>query len=468
METELTFDDLFPTIFRTPPMPKSSEALEVDQVPSHRGHLPLHRLAAFRTLIDGGLARGFITEQDILALLPAEYVESFVGYALDHDIIVLAVDPLSLIVKEKAPAPEPEPEWTVDLFRLYQQEAWRFELLSAEEEVSLAHAIEQGEAARWQLSQSDLTPEAQSELETQVQAGEMGWKRFIESNLRLVVHFARKYQGQGLDLMDLIQEGNLGLIKAIEKWDRTRGYRFSTYASWWIRQAISRAIAEKSRLVRLPVHMHESIGRLRAASESLRQALGREPNLEELAFEMGYISEADMSAIRATRSAGEVLADALKASLVRAIRKVETIARLAQEPLSLDETVDEDLIRRDGYLVERFGLERLRVAMQEGSCLGDIVSTDMWPDGSGDPAHAVPTAELKEKLDEVLGSLARRERTVIELRFGLRDGQPKTLEEVGDEFGVTRERIRQIEAKAFRKLRHPIRSRKLRGYLDPL
>jgi len=214
--------------------------------------------------------------------------------------------------------------------------------------------------------------------------------------------------------------------------------------------------------------MHESIRRLRTASETLWQVLRREPHLEELAFELGFVSEADMSTIQARRNAGEGFTDGLKTRLRRGVRKAEIIAQVGQEPLSLDETVDEDLITRDGYLVERFGLERLRVAAQEGCCLGDIVSTDTWPDGSGDPAHAVPMAELEETLDEVLGSLARREQTVIELRFGLRDGQPRTLEEVGEEFGVTRERIRQIEAKAFRKLRHPIRSRKLRPYLDLL
>lgn len=466
MKTELSFDDLFPTIFGKPSIPGPRDVPEVEQVPGHPSHLPLDKMVSFRELVDAGLAKGFITEKEIVASLPAEYVESFVGYALDHDIIVLAVDPLSLIVKEKAPAPEPAREWTVDLFRLYQQEAWRFELLTAEEEVSLARAIKQGEETRLQLNQTELTPEAQPELETQVQAGDMAWKRFVEANLRLVVHFARKYQGQGLDLIDLIQEGNLGLIKSIKRWDQRRGYRFSTFASWWIRQAISRGIADESRLVRLPVHMHESIGRLRTASESLRQVLGREPNLEELAFEMGFLSEADMSTIQARRDAGEPIADALKSRLIRAVRKVKTIARVAQEPLSLDETVHADLIRRDRYLVERFGLERLRVAIQEGHCLGDIIFTDTWPDGTADPERAVVMQEMNQQMDEVLESLTARERRVVELRFGLGDGQPRTLEEVGDEFGVTRERIRQIQEKAFRKLQHPIRSRKLRGYLD--
>lgn len=466
METGLTFDDLFPAIFRKPPMPKSGDAPEVEPVLGLPRHLPLQKLTAFRRLIDAGVAKGFITEQEIVASLPPEYVESFMGHALDHDIIVLAVDPLPEIVKEKAPAPEPEREWTVNLYQLYQQEASRFDLLSAKEERSLAVRIEQGKAARRQLNDKDLTPEVRSELEARVRAGEMAWKRFVQSNLRLVIHFAQKYQGRGLDLMDLMQEGNLGLVEGIEKWDHRKGYRFSTYASWWIRQAISRGIADRSRLIRLPVHMYDSMRRLRAASETLRQAFGREANLEELAFEMGFVSEADMSTIQTRRNAGEALTDALKSRLRRAVRKAETIARVSQEPLSLEETVDEDLIRRDGYLVERFGLERLRVAMQEGCCLGDIVMTDREPDASTDPERAILIVGLKETLDEVLGSLAKREQRVIELRFGLRDGQSRTLEEVGDEFGVTRERIRQIEAKAFRKLRHPIRSRKLRAYLD--
>ena len=272
-----------------------------------------------------------------------------------------------------------------DPVRMYLKEIGKVPLLSAEEEIELAKRMENGDQA--------------------------AKKRLAEANLRLVVSIAKRYVGRGMLFLDLIQEGNLGLIKAVEKFDYTKGYKFSTYATWWIRQAITRAIADQARTIRIPVHMVETINKLIRVSRQLLQELGREPAPEEIAAEL------DMP-----------------------VERVREILKISQEPVSLETPIGEE----------------------EDSHLGDFIQDDNVPV----PAEAAAQTLLKEQLDEVLDTLTEREQKVLRLRFGMNDGRARTLEEVGKEFDVTRERIRQIEAKALRKLRHPSRSRKLRDYLD--
>ena len=272
-----------------------------------------------------------------------------------------------------------------DPVRMYLKEIGKVPLLSAEEEIELAKRMELGDQ------------EAK--------------KRLAEANLRLVVSIAKRYVGRGMLFLDLIQEGNLGLIKAVEKFDYRKGYKFSTYATWWIRQAITRAIADQARTIRIPVHMVETITKLIRVQRQLLQELGREPYPEEIAKEMNL-----------------------------PVDRVREIQKISQEPVSLETPIGEE----------------------EDSHLGDFIQDDNVPV----PAEAAAFTLLKEQLSEVLGTLTDRERKVLELRFGLDDGRARTLEEVGKEFNVTRERIRQIEAKALRKLRHPSRSRKLKDYLD--
>ncbi len=272
-----------------------------------------------------------------------------------------------------------------DPVRMYLKEIGKVPLLSAEEEIELAKRMEEGD--------------------------EEAKKRLAEANLRLVVSIAKRYVGRGMLFLDLIQEGNLGLIKAVEKFDYTKGYKFSTYATWWIRQAITRAIADQARTIRIPVHMVETINKLIRVSRQLLQELGREPTPEEIAAEMNL-----------------------------PVERVREILKISQEPVSLETPIGEE----------------------EDSHLGDFIQDDNVPV----PAEAAAFTLLKEQLVEVLETLTDREQKVLRLRFGLDDGRARTLEEVGKEFKVTRERIRQIEAKALRKLRHPSRSKKLKDYLD--
>ena len=301
------------------------------------------------------------------------------------DDILLEVDDDDEIEVEKIDLSVPDGVSIEDPVRMYLKEIGKVPLLSAEEEIELAKRMELGDQ------------EAK--------------KRLAEANLRLVVSIAKRYVGRGMLFLDLIQEGNLGLIKAVEKFDYRKGYKFSTYATWWIRQAITRAIADQARTIRIPVHMVETINKLIRVSRQLLQELGREPTPEEIAAEL------DMP-----------------------VERVREILKISQEPVSLETPIGEE----------------------EDSHLGDFIQDDNVPV----PADAAAFTLLKEQLEEVLGTLTEREQKVLTLRFGLEDGRARTLEEVGREFNVTRERIRQIEAKALRKLRHPSRSRKLKDYLD--
>lgn len=310
-----------------------------------------------------------------------------------------------------------------DPVRMYLKEIGKVPLLTAEEEIALAQKMEAGAVAsekinilKKRLETADESEQEEiradiKEFQKEVDAGSDAKKRLAEANLRLVVSIAKRYVGRGMLFLDLIQEGNLGLIKAVEKFDYRKGYKFSTYATWWIRQAITRAIADQARTIRIPVHMVETINKLIRVSRQLLQELGREPSPEEIAAEMGM-----------------------------PVERVREILKISQEPVSLETPIGEE----------------------EDSHLGDFIRDENVPV----PAEAAAFTLLKEQLGEVLDTLTERERKVLTLRFGLEDGRARTLEEVGKEFNVTRERIRQIEAKALRKLRHPSRSRKLKDYLE--
>ncbi|MFC5180858.1 RNA polymerase sigma factor RpoD [Actinomadura harenae] len=378
-----------------------SEAPSVDQVAD---------------LVARGRERGGVTVDDVAAALdrsdlPDDSLERVVRMLAEQGVEVLEspqetedvarVDETDL--GKRAP--------TSDLVRIYLREIGRVPLLTAEDEVELAKSIEAGLFAEEKVAHTAILSAAQRlDLELLSREGIRAKQRLIEANLRLVVSIAKRYVGRGMLFLDLIQEGNLGLIRAVEKFDYTKGFKFSTYATWWIRQAITRAIADQARTIRIPVHMVETINKLVRVQRQLHQDLGREPVPEEIGREMG---------LTATR--------------------VVEIQRIAQEPVSLQSPIGE-----------------------EDSDLGDFIEDS----DAVVPIEAAAFILLQDQLEDILGTLSEREQRIIQLRFGLADGHPRTLEEVGREFGVTRERIRQIESKTLAKLRHPSRAQMLREYLD--
>jgi RNA polymerase primary sigma factor len=349
--------------------------------------------AILRDLANDGKSKGVLTYKEVMdafekIAMPPEQIEKIYD-TLEHmgiEVVPEIDDELDEVSADEDPELSiPEGVTVDDPVRMYLKEIGKVSLLTPEEEVELAKRMEAGE--------------------------EEPKKRLAEANLRLVVSIAKRYVGRGMLFLDLIQEGNLGLIKAVEKFDYKKGFKFSTYATWWIRQAITRAIADQARTIRIPVHMVETINKLIRVSRQLLQELGREPLPEEIAKEMGMSED-----------------------------KVREIMKISQEPVSLETPIGEE----------------------EDSHLGDFIPDDDAPA----PAESAAFTLLKEQIIDVLDTLTPREEKVLRLRFGLDDGRARTLEEVGKEFNVTRERIRQIEAKALRKLRHPSRSKKLKDYLD--
>ena len=348
------------------------------------------------------------TEEDLLPELPDDEPAAEEIADVEEEELV---DPNSLVSNFSIDDP----------VRMYLKEIGKVPLLNPDEEIVLAQAMAAGAEAKARLDELQeqreagetpaVTPEEEAELRKAFKKGESAKQKLAEANLRLVVSIAKRYVGRGMLFLDLIQEGNLGLIKAVEKFDYTKGYKFSTYATWWIRQAITRAIADQARTIRIPVHMVETINKVIRVSRQLLQELGHDPSPNEIAKEMNM-----------------------------PVDKVREILKIAQEPVSLETPIGEE----------------------EDSHLGDFIPDE----GASEPSEAASFTLLKEQLMDVLSTLTPREEKVLKLRFGIEDGRTRTLEEVGKEFNVTRERIRQIEAKALRKLRHPSRSKKLKDFLN--
>ena len=372
-------------------------------------------------LLSLGRTQGYVTYDDVLRLMPEaesnmEQVEDIFAALFEQGIEVGQVreeEPddseldAEVVEEENFDLSQIEID---DSISLYLKEIGRVPLLTAEEEVSLAKRMEKGRESRRKLAQGIDDWEERERLLWLVRDGQAAQEHLIKANSRLVVSVAKKYVGRGVPFLDLIQEGNIGLIRAVKKFDFRRGFKFSTYATWWIRQAVTRAIADQGRTIRVPVHMYEQINRLTRTSRQLVQELGRDPTTEEIAEELGVSP-----------------------------RKVEHIMRVSQRPLSLEMPVGEE----------------------EDSYLGDFIEDE----DADAPSEAAGHQILREVIDEIFQSLTPREVRILQLRFGLVDGYCYTLEEVGKKFGVTRERIRQIEAQALSRLRHPSRSRKLRDYL---
>ena len=367
-------------------------------------------VGAADTLDDDKLEAGLDEDEDLLEGIPEEELKATVEVQLPK------VTKSKTRTTRKRSADAGVTMLTGDPVRMYLKEIGKVPLLTAAEEIDLAMKIEAGVAATEELDRAEdegieLERREKRRLGRIEQVGIDAKQQLIEANLRLVVSIAKRYVGRGMLFLDLIQEGNLGLIRAVEKFDYTKGFKFSTYATWWIRQAITRAIADQARTIRIPVHMVETINKLVRIQRQLLQELGREPSPEEIGKEMGLPAE-----------------------------RVREIQKISQEPVSLETPIGEE----------------------EDSQLGDFIEDD----AAGVPPDAASFSMLQEQLGKVLDGLAERERKVISLRFGLEDGHPRTLEEVGREFGVTRERIRQIESKTLAKLRHPSRSSKLKDYLE--
>jgi RNA polymerase primary sigma factor len=361
-------------------------------------------------------AQAVAAEATAAGLTP-ESIDDIVRKLAEVGVEVVADDPTpeelaAEAVEEELPSlDDAGPAASADLVRVYLREIGRVALLTAADEVDLAKRVEAGVFAAEKLDQATNLPlEMRRDLLAIVGDGQRAKQRLIEANLRLVVSIAKRYSGRGLPFLDLIQEGNLGLIRAVEKFDYTRGFKFSTYASWWIRQAVSRAVADQARTIRIPVHMVETVNRILRAQRMLVQTLGRDPSAEEIAERVDLPAE-----------------------------RVAEIKRLAMEPVSLHSPVGEE----------------------EGSELGDLIEDSE----SIPPPELVAGGLLQSHVDAVLSHLGEREREVVRMRYGLTDGEPRTLEEVGRAFGVTRERVRQIEAKSLAKLRHPHLSAQLRDYL---
>ncbi len=390
--------------------------------------------AEVASIIRAAKAEGSITAADLaeklstLDLTPDEtdqVYQRLVGLGIDivedeaiteeakaEEAVVEAPDVDEDRVRARKEADEALKAPTNDPVRMYLKEIGRVALLTAQQEVELAQRIESGLIAEGQLDQEGkLSQTKEDDLRWQRRDGAMAKRHLVEANLRLVVSIAKRYVGRGMAFLELIQEGNLGLIRAVEKFDYEKGFKFSTYATWWIRQAITRAIADQARTIRIPVHMVETINKLVRIQRQLLQDLGREPTADEIAEQMELTSE-----------------------------KVREIQKISQEPVSLETPVGEE----------------------EDSNLGDFIEDAEAPV----PLERASFRLLQEQLESVLHTLSGREKEVIRLRFGLVDGQPRTLEDVGKKFGVTRERIRQIESKTLSKLRHPSRSQKLRDYLE--
>ncbi len=382
---------------------------------------PMDAATAQAHLLKLGKGQGFVTYDDVLRVMPEaennmDQLEDLFSTLFEQGIEVGQNKEDAIPSAEKGAEEQEEEQFDLsqieidDSISLYLKEIGRVALLTAEEEVSLAKRMEKGRDSRGELTDGVEDWEERERLLWFVRDGQNAQEHLIKANSRLVVSVAKKYVGRGVPFLDLIQEGNIGLIRAVKKFDYRRGYKFSTYATWWIRQAVTRAIADQGRTIRVPVHMYEQINRLTRTSRQLVQELGRDPTTEEIAEELGVST-----------------------------RKVEHIMRVSQRPLSLEMPVGEE----------------------EDSYLGDFIEDE----DADSPQEAAGQQLLREVIDEIFQSLTPREVRILQLRFGLVDGYCYTLEEVGKKFGVTRERIRQIEAQALSRLRHPSRSRKLRDYL---
>ena len=378
-------------------------------------------------LLDRGRRQKQLTQEELLKEFPAaerdlDFFDHLYALFQEEGVEITLPEDKALEIAaaaDDAPSPEDMAQALRELensplddpVRMYLREIGKVPLLTAAQEVSIAMRMEAGNNATYALKAENLSALDLQALDRLVQDGEVARRNLIEANLRLVVSVAKRYIGKNMNLLDLIQEGNIGLIRAVEKFDYTKGYKFSTYATWWIRQAITRAIADQARTIRIPVHMVETINKLVRISRQLLQEKGRDATYEEIGLVMGISAE-----------------------------KVRDILKINQEPVSLESPI----------------------GGEDDSALGDFL-----PDESAlGPADAASQEMLREQVDSVLDTLSPREKDVLKLRFGLVDGRNRTLEEVGKEFNVTRERIRQIEAKALRKLRHHTRSRKLKDYLD--
>ena len=400
-----------------------TEATDSAPAEAHKEPNPIERLVAL------GRNQGYVTYDDVMEAVPEaelniEQLEDALATLIEMGIEISDAD-LEEPVEEQKERKEATVESTVtasdidlsaididDSISLYLKEIGRIPLLTAEQEVSLAKRMEAGRDTKKRLSKNrDLSHQERVELSAIVRDGKSAQEHLIKANSRLVVSVAKKYVGRGVPFLDLIQEGNIGLIRAVNKFDYRRGYKFSTYATWWIRQAVTRAIADQGRTIRVPVHMYEQINRLARVSRQLVQELGRDPTVEEIAGELGVSP-----------------------------KKVERTIKVSQRPLSLEMPVGEE----------------------DDSFLGDFIEDSDAPS----PTDQASQQLLRDQIDDIFVSLTPREVRILQLRFGLVDGYSYTLEEVGKKFGVTRERIRQIEAQALGRLRHPSRSRKLRDFLS--